>query len=445
MNKLATVSRIINPLLELQKNFCLLVFSGDLKIGLLSDISDIKSGMQSTDLPMYSEKTGKSLMSRYLENLAVNSDKKQTINDFMVDPNTVCYRKTAFTPSPTSNETLNYWAPPNIPRFKGNWGLVRSFLKDIICNGNSNLFDYLIGYLAHMLQRPEEKPEVMLVLLGGQGTGKGSFLKLLRKIWPTTLIVSDIDHIIGGFNSALERNYIVCMDEALFSGQKKAMDRLKSFITEPTVTIERKFHDRRTIDSIHRFFATSNHKHFGNIPLDDRRFVFFRLSENYKGNTAYFKKFNDALLGSSQLAALIDYLYDRDLTNFNVRKKPHTDELIIQKLKSLEGFPRYWFEVLSRRFIDVATIGGSLDSWDDTQFVSSEKLCEHYEAFQKGSRQQYQPIQLNDISSGMNEWCAIAKSIRKSCNNNRKRGYQLPSLIEAQAEFERVIGGKIEW
>lgn len=446
MNKLATVSSMLNPLLELQKNYCLLVFSGDLKIGFLPDIANIKSGRRTSDISMYSEKTGISLMKRFLENLAVNSDKRQTINDFMDDPNTILYRDTAFTPLPTSSETLNYWIPPKITGCEGNWDLFHNFLKDIICNGDPDLFSYLLHYLAHMLQKPEEKPEVMLVLLGGQGTGKGSFLKLLQAIWPATLVVSDIDHIIGGFNSALERSFIVCMDEALFAGQKKAMDRLKSFITEPTVTVERKFQDRRTIDSVHRFFATSNHSHFGNIPLDDRRFVFFRVSEKYKRDHNYFQKFNDALKDSSQLPAIVHFLNGLDLTNFNVREKPETTELLRQKLKSLDGFSRYWYEVLNRGFFDVAPmLGTSLDRWEDAQFIASEKLCEHFGVFQKGSRQQYQPIQINDISLGMKEWCPIAENVRKTHNNFRTRGYQLPALIEAREEFERMIGGKIEW
>ena len=73
-----------------------------------------------------------------------------------------------------------------------------------------------------MLQCPEHKPGVMLVLLGRQGTGKGLFFQILQRIWSrTSLLVSDIDQIVGRFNAALEHNYVIIMDEAMFSGDRK--------------------------------------------------------------------------------------------------------------------------------------------------------------------------------------------------------------------------------
>tara|TARA_X000000950_G_scaffold266431_1_gene341919 strand:+ start:442 stop:1779 length:1338 start_codon:yes stop_codon:yes gene_type:complete len=444
MSALATVKSVLNPLSELQKNFCLLVFGSELKIGLLSDIKKIKNGQQTTDLVMYKESTGRTLMMRFLEQLPAHSDSKKIIQEFMTDPNTAFYNKTAFTPLPTSQGTLNYWVPPKVTASAGEWSLIREFLENVICDSDLELFDYLKNYLAHMLQKPEEKPEVMLVFLGGQGTGKGTFFRLLRKIWSTTLQVSDIDHVIGGFNSALERSFIVCMDEALFAGQRKAMDRLKSFISEPVIIIEKKFQDRRSIDSVHRFFAATNHSHFGNVEQDDRRFVFFRLSDSHQEMHQYFSTLNQAINDSSQLAALVYYLQSIDLTNFNIRTKPKTKELLAQKIQSLSGFSRYWYEALCHGRLDVAS-AVSLYPWEDSDFISSERLYEHYGAFQKGSRHQYEPVQLSDIKKGLEKWCPQATHIRKMNNNLQSRGYQLPSLKEGRKMFGQILKHDINW
>jgi phage/plasmid-associated DNA primase len=117
-----------------------------------------------------------------------------------------------------------------------------------------------------MLQFPALKPGVMVVLLGKQGTGKGLFFEILHRIWPKTyLLVSDINQVLGQFNAALERNYVIVMDEAMFSGDRKSQDRLKSLITENTCHIEQKYQPSRTIESVHRFFASSNHSNFSNV------------------------------------------------------------------------------------------------------------------------------------------------------------------------------------
>jgi hypothetical protein len=74
-----------------------------------------------------------------------------------------------------------------------------------MCAGNEKTYDYLIRFLAHMIQKPHEKPGVIITLLGGQVTGKGVFFSLLRAIWPRTfLLVSDIEQVIGRFNHHAE-------------------------------------------------------------------------------------------------------------------------------------------------------------------------------------------------------------------------------------------------
>ena len=116
---------------------------------------------------------------------------------------------------------------------------------------------------------------------------------------------ADINHVIGTFNAALEKNYVICMDESLFKGDKASMERLKSAITEPTIRVEQKYQPSRTINSYHRFFAASNSEHFANIPIDDRRFVFIRVSDRKQQDLNYFNIIHKAINDSSVIGAMV--------------------------------------------------------------------------------------------------------------------------------------------
>ena len=445
MVNLTSTATVSDPLVELQNEFCLFSFDSQLRIGVRKEIADIIAGQRADDINMYRLADGKILMRRHLETLPINSTPKQVTDDFLVNPNSLKYDGVAFTPAQTPATTLNYWVPPSVVPNAGDCSVIGKFLLHVICNGDHKLARYVIKFLSHMWQKPDEKPGVMIVLLGGQGTGKGTLFYLLQKIWSkTTLHVSDVEHVTGGFNGAMERNYIVNMDEALFAGDLRSMDRLKSMITEPNITIEQKYQPRRTIRSLHRFFAASNHDHFGKIELDDRRFVFLRVSDKRQGDHDYFNKLYAAINDPKHLGAFAHMLATQDITSFNIRSKPNTGELLEQKLQSLKGFARYWFEVLSTGCIDCTEpLGGSL-LWEDERFVATININEAFNRHMSKSKQ-YQAIQHKEISGGLKRWCPNAVKGRGTGAGSSRRGYQLPSLDEARVAFEVAIGGKIDW
>ena len=63
----------------------------------------------------------------------------------------------------------------------------------------------------------------------------------------------------------------------------------------------------------------------------------FRVSEKYKEDTAYWNNLYDALNDQKKLEAVFYKLKNMDLSNFNVREKPTTKELVSQKLKSFQA------------------------------------------------------------------------------------------------------------
>jgi hypothetical protein len=250
--------------------------------------------------------------------------------------------------------------------------------------------------------------------------------------------------VIGSFNAAIERNYVICMDEALFSGDKKALDRLKSMVTEPTVTIEQKYQPRRTIRSYHRFFAASNHKHFAQVEVDDRRFAFFQVSEARKGDHTYWDNVHKAIDDSAVIAAMVHEMLSLDLNNFNVRQRPKTEAHMDQRLKSLSGFDRYWFEVLQTGCFWPGSRGEPMEPWEDPRFVSTKTLLAGLKEYEKGTRF-YTAPQERDVHQALTRLCPSAERDRQTKSKISERGQQLPSLPDARNEFAQFMGGKIEW
>ena len=438
-----------NALAVLQSNFCLVKLAGEIRVVEWQEVKSILSGHKLGDIAFYKKAEGELLIKRFLETQSIPCDVKNTIANFWINPQTHVFDSVAFSPIATPSTTLNYWVGPLVPPKLGLWQLIKNYLFEVICSRNTRSYTYLTQYLAHMIQKPHDKPGVMIILLGGQGTGKGMFFQLLQKIWPrTTLLVSDINQVVGQFNAVLERNYVICMDEAMFSGDRKSQDRLKSLITEKTCHIEQKYQPSRTIDSVHRFFASSNHDHFSRVEGDDRRSVFMRVSDAHQNGHIYFSKLSSTFEDENIIGAMIYDLMEMDLTGFNVRNRHMTQEHDKQKMLSLVGFERYWYEVLMTGMF----MGSSYyskptfdEAWESGAFTSSVKLIDGYKLFDKNS-QRYQTIQTQEVGEKLKRICpSLIKERRSIAYEGQKRGFLLPMLDVARTEFEKAYSISIDW
>ena len=428
---------------SLQARFCLIDLSGEIRVADRVQIQDVLSGARSGDISFYKKQDGETLMRRHLEAQAIPSDPKKTIPLFWVDPATHVYNAVAFSPLTTPPTTLNYWTGPTITPMAGNWSSIRLFLLEVICDSDHSVCAYLLKYLAHMLQNTGEKPGIIIVMLGRQGTGKGVFFSLLRAIWGrTTLLVQDVDQVLGRFNVALERHFVVCMDEALFSSDKKAIEHLKSLVTEPECRIENKYQPGRTIDSYHRFFAASNNEHFAHVDQDDRRFLFLRISSARQGDSGYFTNLAKAIQDESVIGAMVQDLLQMDISNFNVRNRPKTKEHLSQKLQSLTGFERYWYEVLTTGLFSRDQSQPTL--WVEPIFVSTTAFIKYYKEYDKNA-ERYRTTQSHVVSACIDKFCPSVAKVRRKSTGTQERGYYLPHIDVARREFDKSMGGGLDW
>lgn len=226
------------------------------------------------------------------------------------------------------------------------------FVHDIICSGNQEHYEYLICWLAHLVQKPHLKPQVAVILKAGQGTGKGSFMKPLSVMIGSHYIhPQNADHVVGRFNSQMECAMLVFADE-FFGGDKKSTDKLKGMITESTTTIERKGIDTIEVPSYSRIIMASNHEHIVSIEKDERRYLFLEVSEQVKQNHDFFDELhrvigtNDVTVAKDFASKLLGYLMNLDISDFTPQKVPKTEALINSKLNNLDSLPAWFIDVL---------------------------------------------------------------------------------------------------
>ena len=224
--------------------------------------------------------------------------------------------------------------------------LIKTHLKEIICDGCEDSYSFLIGWLAQMVQQPEEKPPVAILLKSVEGTGKGTFYELLKAVLGKNAYqVNGNGQLVGRFNSIIDGRLLVFGDEVDMT-DKRQYDKLKSLISEKTQSVERKGLEPEPVRVLARFIFTGNHDHLIKAGTNERRWLVLEPSPKNQNNSNYWESLYKSISGVAP-GKFLYCLLKKDLSHFNIRKPPVTQGLIDQKLASLKLQEIWMYEQLS--------------------------------------------------------------------------------------------------
>lgn len=316
--------------------------------------------------------------------------------------------------------------------------LYREHVEKVICCSDPVHIQYVWSWMAHLVQSPGGmKPGVALVLRGGRGTGKGMFVRPLLRIFGRHGIqLNNREHLTGRFNHHLSDKVLVFLDEAFWAGDKKSEGVLKGLITEPRIPVERKGVDTYEVDSYVRCIMASNEDWVVPAGPDERRFMVMDVGDEHKQDSnGYFKALAreiDNGGAEALLAWLLQYKVEIDLF-----KAPESAARLHQKQESLEAVYQWWLDCLHKGTIydhewpdflipryAMAAYSEWAKSWPGRPYVGEKIL----------SRKIYGP-------KGV---CPGHRS-QRVIETERENGYHIPALESARKNFEKFIGGAIEW
>src|ERR1700730_12574875 len=141
----------------------------------------------------------------------------------------------------------------------------------------SDQADHVIKWLAHRVQRPQEKINHALVLGGNQGIGKDTLLEpVKRAIGPWNFAEVSPQQLLGRFNGFL-KSVILRVSEARDLGDVDRFqfyDHMKAYTAAPpdVLRVDEKHLREHAVLNCCGVIITSNHKADGiYLPADDRR------------------------------------------------------------------------------------------------------------------------------------------------------------------------------
>lgn len=243
---------------------------------------------------------------------------------------------------------------------KGDCTLYLDHLKNIICAGDEISYTYLIGWLAHLFQQPDVKPNVAIVLKSVEGTGKGTMANpILEILGPHGNQTNGAYAIAGRFNGLIASRLFIFADEVDLT-EKHVADKLKGIISEPSVNLERKGLEIEPLPNYCRLMFASNHTRVLNAGIRERRYLVLEPSSEKAQDSVYFEKLW-AWIKDNGASKLLHYLLNVDLSEFNPYKCPQTKALIAEKLDNLSGVNRYFYNqiMLSEPFGGKARINAN--------------------------------------------------------------------------------------
>lgn len=310
---------------------------------------------------------------------------KHWYNDY---PDRRTYYNTIFDPKggAPSPLTLNRWPGFGLKGIRSadrEWRfIVFNFLRDIICSHDHAAFKYAVKWIAHLIQKPWEKPSVSLVLIGTKGTGKSLFFKLLHRLidgfrnyvlFHKTVKESDFT---GNFNDHLKNKILLILDEASYIAAPKILATVNDIISSEDQSIGTKFATTKMSADYMRVVMGANPP--WRIPLtwDERRHLVLTPSQEKMGDQDYYTRVFNAISDIHVLEALHYFFQHVDISDFNTHVIPHTDAMMKQRIAGLKGVEAWAFELANDGFIDAWRIDGDA-------YVLKETLRKAYNEWRK--------------------------------------------------------------
>lgn len=222
------------------------------------------------------------------------------------------------------------------------------FIKEVLASDNKDVYDYLIKWIANMLQG--NKNDSCLYLKGEQGIGKSTLFDFLFEfVIGMPLCYKDgSEPLRSNFNGILAGKLLVVFEELENISANEwtfISSKLKRYITSDVYSIEEKFLKSIQTNNMNNYIINSNNDAIRDD--DGRRYFILDVSHKYRENFEYFGKLRKKAFNDLVGEAFYAYMLEVNTDGFIPQNFPHTQSKLNSFVKRLDKV----YEFIKEEFI----------------------------------------------------------------------------------------------
>jgi len=282
--------------------------------------------------------------------------KKGMINYWLEMPDRRQYDTLEFDPDGVAGPRVyNLWRGFPIERFEllngdeYSTAPIHAHMKHLMENNDAG-YEYLLKYLAHLVQYPGVKPGVAFLMTGPEGGGKSTFFSLLFQALVGELHMlqtAKADDIVGRFNQVGEK-LVVIWEETSGRDSWTNANLVKTLVTEERQAIEKKGKDAVVMKIPTRLFFFSNEDAGKPIKISesDRRFVAVRTLVPKDKHSYFTHLFGKVMSCPFTIRRFFEELRTTDISNFNPARDRYIGEFYKELQKDCSDIVAQFWEEL---------------------------------------------------------------------------------------------------
>ena len=192
--------------------------------------------------------------------------------------------------------------------------LIKSYIFETWASSDADRYKYIISWIANNVRNLDSISKIALVIISLPGCGKNTLIEFLNYVLKQKNIYNTvgIGSITQKHNKAIQNKRLIVINEMSSTKDefKSNFDKIKSYITDESISIEPKGIDPYEIDNISNFIMFTNHRDSIIVEENDRRYAIFDMSDCHRNDTQYFDNVRKKCLNQDVADAFYTYLLE---------------------------------------------------------------------------------------------------------------------------------------